>query len=102
MRNATYPNHSTLRTLLAITIAAAVVLCAAAAASACPTCKDGLDQADPAGQRVAAGFYYSILFMMSMPYIILTTVGGFAYRTVRKAKAARDEGNSGVKQSEQS
>ena len=30
-------------------------------------------------QSIAAGFYYSILFMMSMPYIILGSFGSLAY-----------------------
>ncbi len=59
-------------------------------ASACPTCKDGVAQNDPHHQAMAAGYYYSILFMMSMPFIILTTFGSFAYRAVKKAEAQRN------------
>ena len=77
------------RTVAALAIAA-LVLSMAADASACPTCKDGLGHADPQGRSIAAGYYYSILFMMSMPFIILTTFGSFAYRSVRKAQAARE------------
>ena len=39
---------------------------------------------------MAAGYYYSILFMMSMPFIILTTFGSFCYRSVKRAQAERD------------
>ncbi|RIK73042.1 MAG: hypothetical protein DCC67_18405 [Planctomycetota bacterium] len=67
----------------------ALVLCAADLAGACPTCKDGVAQNDPQGRSLAAGYYYSILFMMSMPFIILTTFGSFAYRAVKKAEAQR-------------
>jgi hypothetical protein len=74
------------RQLAVIAIAALIVLTVAAAASACPTCKDGLAQNDPHGQSVAAGYYYSILFMMAMPYALLTTLGTFAYRAVKKAQ----------------
>jgi hypothetical protein len=56
-------------------------------AAACPTCKDGLDQNDPQHQAVAAGFYYSILFMLSMPYVILGSLGYLAYLSVRRARA---------------
>jgi hypothetical protein len=56
-------------------------------AAACPTCKDGLDQNDPQHQAVAAGFYYSILFMLSMPYVILGSLGYLAYVSIRRAKA---------------
>ncbi len=71
-------------------IALALFVCFASSAAACPTCKDGLAQNDPHGQAMAAGYYYSILFMMSMPFIILTTFGSFAYRSVKKAHAERD------------
>jgi hypothetical protein len=67
--------------------AAALVLCAAEAVTACPTCKEGVGQADPQGQAMAAGYYYSILFMLSMPVIIITTFSTFAYRAVKRAKA---------------
>ena len=52
----------------------ALVLLIASVAAACPTCKEGLAQNDPQGQSIAAGYYYSILFMMSMPYIVLGDV----------------------------
>jgi uncharacterized membrane protein len=61
----------------------------AAEASGCPTCKDGIAAADPQAQSMAAGYYYSILFMMSMPFIILATFGTFAYRSVVKARATQ-------------
>jgi uncharacterized membrane protein len=63
----------------------------AAEAAACPTCKESLAD-NPNGQSMAAGYYYSILFMMSMPFIILTTFGSFAYRSVKRAQAEREAG----------
>jgi hypothetical protein len=75
---------------LLIALAITAFFLAVESASACPTCKDGLAQNDPHGQSMAAGYYYSILFMMSMPFIILTTFGSFAYRSVKKAQAERD------------
>lgn len=56
-------------------------------AAACPTCREGLADADPQGKSLAAGFYYSILFMMSMPFAILGTFCGLAYLSIRRAKA---------------
>ena len=38
------------------------------------------------------GFYYSILFMMSMPFAILGTFGSMAYLSIRRAKQQADEG----------
>jgi hypothetical protein len=56
-------------------------------AVACPTCREGLAESDPQGQALAAGFYYSILFMMSMPFAILGVFGGLAYLSIRRAQA---------------
>lgn len=67
-------------------LALALVAVLTAVASACPTCKEGLDQNDPHHQSLAAGFYYSILFMMSMPYIVLGSFGYLAFLSIRKAK----------------
>src|SRR5215204_5837541 len=76
---------------VATIIAVVAILCGLAdGAWACPTCKEGVAQNDPHYQSMAAGYYYSILFMMSMPFIILTTFGSFAYRSVKRAQAERD------------
>ena len=75
--------------LVAGGLALLVVALLASDASACPTCREGLAENDPHGQSMAAGYYYSILFMMSMPFIIITTFGSFAYRSVKKAEAER-------------
>ena len=81
--------------LLTIVILAVV----ANVASACPTCKDGIAENDPAQQALSAGFYYSILFMMSMPFVILGTFGSFAYFSIKKAREQQPselpEGDSG-------
>src|SRR3954468_12917658 len=74
----------------------ALVLLIASVAAACPTCKEGLAQNDPQGQALAAGYYYSILFMMSMPYLLLCTFGSVAYYSIRRAR--QQATNSGEKQ----
>jgi hypothetical protein len=66
--------------------ALALVLALASEASACPNCRESLAD-DPAGQGLASGFYYSILFMMSMPFVILGTLGTVFYRSVRRASS---------------
>jgi heme/copper-type cytochrome/quinol oxidase subunit 2 len=58
-------------------------------ALACPTCKDSLDQNDPTRSNMVRGYFWSILFMMSMPFLILTGLGLLFYWEVRKAKAAQ-------------
>lgn len=72
------------RSLLAFGIVALLT----SMANACPTCTEGLAQHDPHGQSIAAGYYYSILFMMSMPYIVLGTFISVAYYSIRRAKVA--------------
>ena len=63
-----------------------LVLLLAGAATACPTCKDQLAH-DPASANLARGFYYSILFMLSMPPLILGGLSAYFYWEVRKARA---------------
>ena len=64
----------------------ALVMCATSDVLACPTCKDGLAENDPASQAQAAGYFYSILFMMAMPFVIIGTFGGAAYLSIRRAR----------------
>lgn len=56
------------------------------AAVACPTCKESLAQNDPAHKNVVRGYFWSILFMMSMPYVILGSLAAMFWWQVRKAK----------------
>lgn len=63
-----------------------LVLLSASEAFACPTCKDGLAENDPASAAQAAGYFYSILFMMAMPFLILGTLGSAAYLSIRRAR----------------
>jgi hypothetical protein len=58
----------------------------AAVATACPTCKDNLAH-DPASASLVRGYAYSILFMLSMPPLILGGLSAYFYWEVRKAKA---------------
>lgn len=64
----------------------ALVLLVASDAFACPTCKDGLAENDPASAAQAKGYFYSILFMMAMPFLILGTFGSAAYLSIRRAR----------------
>jgi hypothetical protein len=65
-----------------------LVLLLVGVAAACPTCGEGIGQSDPHGKSLAAGLYYSIIFMMSMPYLILATLGCIAYVSIRRARVA--------------
>src|SRR5512145_1071415 len=55
------------------------------AALGCPTCKDQLAH-DPASANVARGYAASILFMLSMPPLILSGLLGYFYWEIRKAR----------------
>ena len=80
-------NRTTLLRQLALA-ALAVLLVASACepALACPTCKEQLAH-DPASANLARGFYYSILFMLSMPPLIFGGLASYFYWEVRKARA---------------
>ena len=71
--------------LLAVLVFLTGVFVLADIASACPTCKQALLENDPQQQSLVSGYFYSILFMMAMPFAILGTFGGFAFLAVRRA-----------------
>jgi hypothetical protein len=76
-----------IRWILAAVVVVLVLLIASVAA-ACPTCKEGIAQNDPHGKALAAGYAYSVLFMMTMPYLVLGTVGSCFYISIRRARQA--------------
>lgn len=55
-------------------------------AAACPGCKDAISQQDPQGMSMVQGYFWSILFMMSMPFTILIGVSTYFYVLVRRAR----------------
>lgn len=60
-----------------------VLLGSATVASACPSCKAALS-GDGSQGDLARGIYYSVLFMMSMPFAIVGTFAGLFYRAVKR------------------
>ncbi|MBI1899971.1 MAG: hypothetical protein HYS13_02500 [Planctomycetia bacterium] len=69
-----------------IAVAAIVVLAIPGEAAACPSCKSALAASDGGGDLVS-GFFWSILFMLSMPVLILASLATYFYLLVRKARA---------------
>jgi len=53
---------------------------------ACPNCREALAES-PNAYNLVQGFGWSIVFMMSMPFLIFTGVGSYFYWEVRKARA---------------
>ena len=86
--------HSNFLRLVCL-LAVVAVLLLADVASACPTCRDGLSANDPHYANVARGYFYSILFMLAMPFTLLSCFGLYIYREVRKARA-RDAAQANI------
>ncbi len=74
--------------LIQFVVGSALLLCFAGAAMACPTCKDSLGN-DPATAGMVNGYFWSILFMMSMPFIVFFGVGGYFYWEICRARRER-------------
>ena len=53
-------------------------------AEACPTCKDGVAAQ---GSGLAEGFYWSILFMLGMPFSLASGWAFFIWRSLRRGAA---------------
>src|SRR3977135_4358062 len=79
--------HFLTRTACAV-VALAAVFALAGVVQACPTCKENLAQ-DPAAAGLVPGDFWSILFMLSMPYLIFTGLASYFYYEVRRARARK-------------
>ena len=71
---------------LPIALVVALLLVIADSALACPTCKENL-AGDPEAANIVRGYFFSILFMLSMPPLILSGLSLYFYYEVRKARA---------------
>jgi hypothetical protein len=74
-----------IRLLILAVVALALWAALGESALACPTCKDQLAH-DTQAANLARGFYYSILFMLSMPPLIFGSLAAYFYWEVRKAR----------------
>ncbi len=78
--------QTTVRMLLPCLGAMAVVIVLSQVAAACPTCSDSIAQSDPSQSAAARGYYWSILFMMSMPFTLFAALVAYFYWEIRKAR----------------
>lgn len=62
-------------------------LSAGSVAWGCPNCRDGL-AGDPDQAQFVQGLYWSILFLLSMPFLIFASLSGYFYLQIRRARAA--------------
>lgn len=69
-------------------VAVALVLVLGSVAMACPNCKEAMEKQDPTHGGLVKGYFYSILFMMGTPYLVLGTFCGVMYYKVRRARAS--------------
>ena len=76
-----------LNRLIPIALAAAFVLALASVAEACPGCADA--QAGQGADRanIVRGYFWSIVFMMSMPFMLVGGFGTYCYVQFKKLKA---------------
>ena len=79
-----------LRTLLWL-VAALVILAMVcqSVATACPTCKQGLISGDRDSANLVRGYFWSIVFMMSMPFLVLGSLVTYFYLLIRRARAGQ-------------
>ena len=83
----TTPRASRLSRFFLSLFAITIVLCSSVVLEACPTCKEGL--ADNGGDMVN-GYGWSIIFMMSMPFLIFTSLCSYFYYEILKARKAAE------------
>lgn len=83
MRSTAMNNRKLLVSTAILSIACVVFVATSGVASACPSCQAAL-AGDPEHGDLARGIYYSILFMMSMPFAIVGSFGFLAYRAVKR------------------
>jgi heme/copper-type cytochrome/quinol oxidase subunit 2 len=62
------------------------MLCGQAEVLGCPNCKDALAQHDPTAAGLARGYALSIMFMLSMPFLITAGLSTYFYLLVRQAR----------------
>ncbi len=78
------------RTVLCLGLAALLVLLLALPGSLpaqCAMCKEAVDADKAAGGRIADGIAYSILFMLSLPLLIISGFGLALWRAYRRAES---------------
>lgn len=62
-------------------------------AQACPTCKESVAEN---GGNLVQGYFWSIIFMMSMPFLIFTGLSTMFYLDVRRARRRQELENAAI------
>jgi heme/copper-type cytochrome/quinol oxidase subunit 2 len=65
-----------------------IVFLVTSVASACPNCKEAMEKQDPTHGGLVKGYFFSIIFMMATPYLVLGSFCAVMYYRVRRARLA--------------
>jgi hypothetical protein len=68
--------------VLAATLAASAL--AGPSATACPNCKEAVEAQTGEGAKLKDGYFYSILFMVAMPFTLLGTGAFLVTQAVKR------------------
>lgn len=68
-----------------------LIACCCQFAEGCPGCKDALAENDPQHARMVRGYFWSILFMMGMPFALAGTFGTFCYLEIRRRRVEQSQ-----------
>ena len=74
------------KSFTAVLLTLLIVVTFAAVAEACPGCKQALASAEGEQANMVNGYFWSILFMLSMPFTIFGIFAGSMYLAVKKAR----------------
>lgn len=84
------PKPSRFRILLQacrVLLVLAFIACLSGTVEACPQCKQALANSEGGmGGNIVRGYFWSILFMLSMPFTLLTGFSTYFYLLVRRAR----------------
>lgn len=69
--------------LLLLVSALLLAPCLATPVRACPGCKEAVESQTGDGARMKDGYFYSILFMVAMPFTLVGTGAFFVAKAVR-------------------
>ena len=83
------PTRKRISQFVKLLVSIAMVLCCSAILEACPTCKEGIAEN---GADMVSGYGWSIVFMMSMPFLIFTCLCSYFYYEILKARRAAESG----------
>ncbi len=72
-----------MKTIRSTIIALLFVVICVSVAQACPTCKESVAEN---GGNLVRGYFWSIIFMMSMPFLILAALSTMFYLDVLRAR----------------